>query len=110
MVGGQFVGHPHVGEYEVRVTTPFCSIVAPVYPWFTYTSEQYYMLVDPGVNVLADTRYRYEGREVVMPVVWTKKWGEGRVFYNALGHNADEFRKLSAVLEMSLRGMEWAAR
>lgn len=110
MVGGQFVGHPHVGEYEVRVTNPFCPIMQAVKPWFAYNSEQYYMLVDPGVCVLADTQYTYEDRKVTMPVVWNKMWGKGKVFYNALGHVADEFVKHPDVLEMSLRGMVWAAR
>lgn len=110
MVGGQFVGHPHVGEYTVCVTNPFCPIMKAVPSIFKYTSEQYYMIIDPGMNVLAETRYQYEGREITMPVVWNKMWGQGKVFYNALGHTADEFRKYPDVVEMTLRGMEWAAR
>ena len=43
-----------------------------------------------------------------MPVVWTKRWGTGRVFYNSLGHAAN----IIAMPEVSLimrRGFLWAA-
>ncbi len=30
-----------------------------------------------------------------MPVAWTKKWGEGRVFYSSLGHKPAEFDEFS---------------
>ena len=45
-----------------------------------------------------------------MPVIWTKKWKEGKVFYSALGHVAEEFTTYPDVLEMTLRGIEWATR
>jgi type 1 glutamine amidotransferase len=43
-----------------------------------------------------------------MPVVWTKRWGAGRVFYNSLGHVAN----IVAMPEVSLimrKGFLWAA-
>jgi type 1 glutamine amidotransferase len=110
MVGGQFLGHPHVGEYTVRLTGARSPITRGMKRRFAYVSEQYYMQVDPAVRVLAVTTYRHEGATVTMPVVWTKRWGKGRVFYSALGHVADEFRKYPHVLDMTVRGMLWAAR
>jgi len=62
------------------------------------------MHVDPGNRVLATTRFG----DVVMPVTWTKMYGEGRVFYCSLGHNAEVARQ-AEVLEMVTRGMLWAA-
>ena len=46
---------------------------------------------------------------VVMPVVWKKIYGKGRVFYSALGHTADEFavQEMATIVE---RGLLWAAR
>ena len=44
-----------------------------------------------------------------MPVVWTKFWGIGRVFYNSLGHHDDVFDKSPAAQVMMERGMLWAA-
>ena len=34
---------------------------------------------------------------VRMPQVWTKMYGDGRVFYNALGHNAAVFEATEAL-------------
>ena len=110
MVGGQFVGHPTVGDYDVHLTETTNPITAGLGGMFTYTSEQYYQIVDPGINVLAETPYDYDGHRVIMPCVWTKTWGTGRIFYSALGHCAKEFADFPHVLEMTMRGMEWAAR
>jgi len=46
---------------------------------------------------------------VAMPVVFTKLWGEGRVYYNALGHQANVIDHGPA-RELLRRGMLWAAR
>lgn len=109
MVGGQFVGHPHVGDYQIRLTGQMSKITAPLPTHMAYKSEQYYQLVDPGVNVLADTLYEFDGRRTIMPCIWTKAWGKGRVFYSALGHSAQEFVDYPAVLEMTVNGIIWAA-
>jgi len=108
MVGGHFVGHPYVGEYPVHLT---CQdpITAGLPASFPYNSEQYYMMTDPGIRVLATTPYDYDGQVTTMPVIWTKQWGRGRVFYSALGHSHEEFAKYPAVLAMTIRGFEWAA-
>lgn len=110
MVGGQFVGHPHVGDYTVTLTSETSPITADLPDSFVYNSEQYYMLVDPGVRVLADTLYRHDGHVVRHPAIWTKSWGAGRVFYSALGHATQELHDYPDVYEMSLHGIEWAAR
>jgi type 1 glutamine amidotransferase len=110
MVGGIFVGHPHVGKYTVNVLKSDFGITECLGRSFEYESEQYYMLVDPANNVLAETVYSHAGDEIRMPVVWTKKWGKGKVFYSALGHKAEEFVKYPAVLEMTVKGLLWAAR
>lgn len=110
MVGGHFVGHPHVGEYKIHVTDPSHGIMRGLPAEFSYTSEQYYMLVDPSIRVLARTDYTFEENTCKMPVVWTKNWGKGRVFYSALGHDPVELEKWPHVFEMSLNGMLWAGR
>jgi len=113
MVGGQWVSHPgNIIDYRVDVTRPDDPIMQGVGS-FAYRSEQYYMHVDPSNEVLATTTFTGEHLDfikgVVMPVVWKKHYGKGRVFYSALGHTADEF----AVPEMRTifeRGAIWAAR
>lgn len=110
MVGGHFVGHPHVGDYTVRLTSIRHEITDGLACEFPYRSEQYYMMIDPGITVLAETTYTHEGHRCTMPVVWTKQWGAGKVFYNALGHKPREFLDHPHVHQMTVRGLLWAAR
>jgi type 1 glutamine amidotransferase len=113
MVGGQWVSHPgNIIDYTVEIMRPDDPIMQGVGD-FAYRSEQYYMHVDPSNEVLATTTFSGEHLDfikgVVMPVVWKKRYGKGRVFYSSLGHTADEF----AVPEMRTifgRGALWAAR
>jgi uncharacterized protein len=112
MTGGQWVSHPgNIIDYRINVSKPSDAIMKGITD-FDYRSEQYYMHVDPAIEVLATTTFTGEHcdfiKGVVMPVVWKKIYGKGRVFYSALGHTADEF----AVPEMKTmldRGMLWAA-
>lgn len=107
MVGGHFVGHPHVGCYTVRVHPHEITQGLPAE--FPYESEQYYLLTDPGNQILAETVYEYEGRKIPMPVAWTKLWGQGRVFYSSLGHAPSELDDFPEALTLATRGILWAA-
>jgi type 1 glutamine amidotransferase len=110
MVGGHFVGHPHVGPYKVRKSTVVHELTAGLPCEFPYHSEQYYMLVDPANTVLLETEYDWEGAKVNMPVAWIKTWGQGRVFYSSLGHDLAEFDNVPPMREIVRRGLAWAAR
>lgn len=109
MTGGQWVAHPGGGgvTYAVNIVKPDDPIVAGIDD-FEVTSEQYYMHVDPGNETLATTVFANNGN-VVVPVVWKKMWGEGRVFYSSLGHNA-ELAAQDEPLTIMTRGMLWAAK
>ncbi|RKP53409.1 ThuA domain-containing protein [Pararobbsia silviterrae] len=117
MVGGQWVAHPgNVFDYTVQVTRPDDPIVAG-FGDFAVKSEQYYMHIDPSNEVLATTTFDGAFVEAnvpwihgaVMPVVWKRRWGNGRVFYSALGHVDTDFN-VDPVREITLRGLLWAAR
>ena len=118
MTGGQWVAHPGNDgvQYTVKIVDRSHEITRDL-PDFQISSEQYYMHVDPAVKVLATTRFPTPGVEgphidngaVDMPQVWTKLYGKGRVFYNALGHQANIFDVREA-REMMRRGFLWAAR
>ena len=112
MVGGQWVAHPgNIIDYRVDVTRPDDPVMAGIAS-FPYRSEQYYMHVDPAVEVLATTTFTGEHADwidgTVMPVVWKTRYGRGRVFYRSLGHVATEFDvpEMSTILR---RGLVWAA-
>jgi uncharacterized protein len=112
MVGGQWVAHPgNIIDYTVNISSSD-PIVAGLND-FTMHSEQYFMHVDPGNEVLATTTFNGEHCEwiagTVMPVVWKRRWGAGRVFYSALGHVRTDFDVFEAT-EIQRRGMLWAAR
>ncbi len=113
MCGGQWVAHPgNIIDYTVDVTRPDDPIMEGIES-FEYRSEQYYMHVDPGVEVLATTTFSGEHapwtKGVVMPQIWKKMFGQGRVFYSALGHRAYEL-DVPEVRKIMVRGMLWAAR
>jgi type 1 glutamine amidotransferase len=109
MVGGHFVGHPHTGDYTVSLTNVEHPITKGLPRSFAYKSEEYYLLVDPANEVLAEAPYVYEERKCQMPVAWTKHWGKGRVFYSSLGHDPKEFTEFPVSLELAIRGICWAA-
>ena len=113
MCGGQWVAHPGgVIDYRVEVSKPDDPIMQGI-PRISLPSEQYYMHVDPSNEVLATTTFSGEYAPwiegVVMPVVWKRRHGEGRVFYSSLGHVAAEFDvpEMRTIFE---RGVLWAAR
>jgi hypothetical protein len=116
MTGGQWVAHPGNDGVAYRVKMgPVKSPITEGVADFDVKSEQYYMHVDPAVKVLATTKFpTADGPHVGngpfdMPVVWTKMFGKGRVFYNSLGHHAD-IVEMPSVLELMRRGFLWAAR
>ncbi|WP_417308237.1 ThuA domain-containing protein [Devosia sp.] len=114
MVGGQWVAHPgNIIDYTVDVAKPEDPIMQGIPSSFPYTSEQYYMHMDPSVEVLATTtfsgQYAPWTEGVVMPVVWKRMYGKGKVFHSTLGHRSGEF-EVSEMATIMRRGLNWAAR
>lgn len=115
MTGGQWVAHPGNDgvRYPVRINVHDHPITRDI-PDFEVVSEQYYMHTDPGNQVLATTPFPTAGVDgphvenpCAMPVVWTKRYGAGRVFYNALGHHRDVLEPRWPS-ELMRRGFLWA--
>ena len=112
MVGGQWVAHPGgVIPYEVIITDQNDPVTKGLKD-FRMNSEQYYMHVDPNTKVLATTKFSADHdfwvNGAVIPVVWKKTFGKGRVFYSSLGHVAKDF-DVPEALEIMKRGICWAA-
>ena len=115
MTGGQWVAHPGgIVDYAINITRADDPIMAGISD-FSLHSEQYYLLTDPGNEVLATTTFsgEHEGIDwiagTVMPAVWKRRYGAGRVFYCSGGHVAADFDvpELKTIVQ---RGMLWAAR
>jgi type 1 glutamine amidotransferase len=113
MVGGQWVAHPGgVIDYEVNIIDHKDNVTKGLQD-FKMHSEQYFMHVDPNVKVLATTTFTGEHAPWIegniVPVVWKKVYGKGRVFYSSLGHVAADF-DVPEALEIQKRGIRWASQ
>lgn len=117
LTGSQWVAHPGNDgvEYTVNIKKNSSSPIIEGIEDFAVKSEQYYIHIDPCVNVLATTRFpTVDGPHaangiVDVPVVYTKLWGRGRVFYNSLGHNASVF-DIPEARKLMRNGFLWAAK
>ena len=113
MIGGQFVKHPG-GQvnYKVIIENRKDSITRGIKD-FNVFSEQYYMHVDPALDVLATTTFsgKYDSwiKGVIIPVVWKKKYGKGKIFYNSIGHSKQDYN-IPEVWTLIKRGILWAAK
>src|SRR5690554_6545902 len=112
MVGGQWVAHPGgVIDYRVRITDRKDEVIRGLND-FDMHSEQYYVHVDPNVKVPATPPFTGEQASwidgCIVPVVWKKYYGNGRIFYSSLGHVMADFNVPQA-LEIQKRGIRWAA-
>lgn len=104
MVGGHFVTHPHYRDYQVSVVDSEHPITEGL-DEFVVRDEQYITDYDPRVNVLCSALWKGKA----MPVAWTKSWGKGRVFYLALGHNAESCEDENFAILLK-RGAIWAGK
>lgn len=128
MIGGQFAHHAgkrpaeRTGEqsdnyipYTVHITDygrthPITAGIED----FDLVTEQYWVLSDEYDDVLATTTQEARpwdawNRPVTAPAIWTRQWGEGRIFVCAPGHRLEivESRPVRTIIE---RGLLWAAR
>lgn len=114
LVGAQFAAHPGgtLVEHTINVTGDH-PIVEGVHD-FTLRSEQYWLLTDPLNDVLATTTITPGPDDpwhapVTSPAVWTRRWGAGRVFVCAPGHQLADL-EVPAVRTIIERGLLWASR
>ena len=128
LVGGQFATHPskdpehvHGGETDnyLEYTVELTDLgrrheITQDIDDFTLTTEQYWVLHDDLIDVLATTTHPVQPyhpwhRPITSPAVWTRDWGAGRVFVSTAGHSLDVLQdpNVRTIIE---RGMLWAAR
>lgn len=119
MVGGQFLFHPDGKvDYTVKIIDHNDPITAGINDFTLKATEQYYMLIDPNIQVLAISEFvddQYVTNRVkntltgsTMPVVWKKNYGKGRVFYSSIGHSLTDF-DIPEVMTLQMRGFRWAS-
>lgn len=118
LTGGQFVAHPGgFVDYQVVVRAESADhpVVAGI-DSFEVRSEQYWVLTDPLVEVLATTTIPASDDDpwrapLTCPAIWTRRWGKGKVFVTTVGHQADvKDLEVPEVHQIVERGMRWACR
>ena len=95
--------HPPQGEVEVRPVAGGHWILEDI-PTFTVNDEIYHEL-----DIAPDTRVLMEGRVLNgswQPVGWYREVGDGRVFYDALGHDGESLRHPEHA-RLIQRGVRW---
>jgi len=128
LIGGQFATHPskHPDQcsgdqsdnylpYTVELTElgRAHEIMAGLDD-FTLHTEQYWVLHDDLIDVLATTTHPVQPyhpwhRPITSPAVWTRLWGKGRIFVATPGHSLDVLQddNVRTIIE---RGLLWASR
>lgn len=127
LIGGQFACHPgkhpdeRIGEqndnyipYTINMLTSVDHPITRGVGDFDLVTEQYWVLADDYIDVLATTTQKVRAwdpwnREVTSPAIWTRQWGKGRIFVCTPGHNLEVLRdgNVRTIIE---RGLLWASR
>ncbi|RZS87583.1 hypothetical protein EV189_3015 [Motilibacter rhizosphaerae] len=128
LVGGQFACHPPKAPEERKgdASDNFLRYTVEMLPEaqdhpvtkgladFELTTEQYWVLADSYCDVLATTTLAARPwdpwhRPVVSPAIWTRQWGEGKIFVATPGHDLETLRdpNVTTIVE---RGLLWASR
>ena len=93
LIGGTFKEHPWTADTEVtlKALEPDHPVVAPIGASRTLKEEIYiFSNFDPAkvrVLMVLDMVKTEMKRPQVVPIVWVKQVGKGRVLYTSLGHN-----------------------
>src|SRR5918995_6778014 len=128
LIGGQFACHPgkHPDERTGEQADNYVPYTVNMLPAaadhpitagigdFDLVTEQYWVLADDYIDVLATTTQQVRAwdpwhREVTYPAIWTRQWGKGKIFVCTPGHSLDvlEHPTVHTVIE---RGLLWASR
>lgn len=124
LIGGQFACHPGKSAEPAGLAddnfVPYRVNIAKAHPItegiddFDLVTEQYWVLSDDYIDVLATTTQKVRPwdpwqREVTSPAIWTRQWGDGRIFVATPGHSVDVLENPS-VRTIIERGLLWASR
>ena len=98
ILGGRFIGHGAVEEIKVKRVKDEIFDVGD----FVIKDELYIHELQPGIEVHFTARH--EGRDI--PVVWTYRYGKGKICYAVPGHTTASMKHPS-VQGILQRGLQW---
>lgn len=109
---GDGSGHRYVGEFTVTVRKADHPVTKGMpREWLHARDELYDNMRGPIENIeLLATAFspKPRGTGVHEPMIWTIKYGQGRVFHTPLGHDLNAMQCVGFVATLQ-RGTEWAA-
>lgn len=111
LIGAYFKEHPWTQSATVIVEDPSHPAAAGLGDRFTITEEFYTFRENPrpAVQVLLRLDPTSVGASGDFPLAWARAQGNGRVYYNALGHFSDTWRDQR--FQRQLAGaIRWLAR
>ena len=119
LIGGYFDGHPWHQNVRINAADPANALVSFLGESFAISDEIYQirdfdergsrvlLRLDPtSVDLTRDGVHR---RSYGWPLAWTRQYGQGRVFYTALGHEVGVWRD-ARYQRLLLNAMLWATR
>ena len=126
LIGAQFVGHtmdPQFQDAEVLVVDGPKDVTLHLPERWTVPNEEWYafdsnprakgyeilLAMDESSYItIGESFFGTDKMEGEHPIAWRHELGEGRVFYSAIGHQAETY-SLPAYREFLARGLEWVA-
>lgn len=119
LIGGYFDGHPWHQTVRVQVADPSNALVSFLGPSLELNDEIYQIrdFDERGSHVLLRldeasvdlTRSGVHRRSYGWPLAWTRLFGQGRVFYTALGHEAGVWQD-ARYQRLLLNAILWSTR
>lgn len=126
LIGAQFIGHtmePQFQDADLLIAKPLVTATAHLAtPWRVKNEEWYAFDANPrdkGYEILLtidENSYDPKGKtswgmvdsmEGEHPMVWRHHYGEGRVFYSAIGHQPETYQ-LPEYQQLLTQAMRWA--
>ena len=101
MLGSEFIGHARPYEFNVYIKDK-THFISQRLSEFKVFDELYLLKNEPDINIVLTAHW--QGKMV--PIAYTKSYGDGRVGYIALGHGLEAFTNPS-FQKLVLRGLEW---
>jgi type 1 glutamine amidotransferase len=102
LLGARFITHSPYHEFPVTIIDKEHPVTKGIDD-FRISDELYVLDREPkDVNVLATTIWENK----TQPMVYAKKYGNGKVLYNALGHDEAAFNN-PAYRQLTVQGIKW---
>ena len=118
LIGGYFDGHPWHQSVRINVSEPSDALVSFLGPSFEIKDEIYQIrdFDEQGSRVLLRldaksvdlSRDGVHQRSYGWPLAWTRSYGQGRVFYTALGHEEAVWRD-ERYQRLLLNAIRWSS-